>query len=559
MPAPEHVEALARQLQCPAPLATLLLQRGVDTVGQAQAFLQPSLEALHDPFLMLGMDLAVGRLCRALDRQERICVYGDYDVDGTTAVALVYTTLQQVGAQVDYYVPDRYSEGYGLSQAGVDRALERQVDVLLCLDCGTKAFAQVARAREAGMDVLIGDHHEPDRELPAAWALLNPKQPGCSYPYKELSGCGIGFKLLQALFIQGYLEEQVLWQGLDLVALSIAADIVPMQGENRILTYYGLQRLNTEPRPGLQALEQVAGHAGRWHVSDLVFGLAPRINAPGRLSHARKAVELLSAPTLAAALPLAQELDEENTQRKALDRALTQEALDCIAADPQGADRATTVLFDPSWHKGLLGIAAARCMEHHYRPTILLTEHEGQATGSARSVAGYNLYEALQRCAGLLSRFGGHAYAAGMSLPLEHVPRLQERFEAIVAGSLAAEQRLPVQAIDLEVPLGWITPALYQVLQRLAPFGPQHRRPVLLSSPVYTSQVVRYQDKHLKMRVYQPGDRKSHTAMAFQMAAAWPYVQKGRPFAMAYTLEEHSYQERRTLQLTVKDLRPLAS
>lgn len=537
-----------------SPISTsLLMQRGITTFEEAKAFFRPTLNDLHDPFAMQGMSRAVERLQQAIANKERILVYGDYDTDGTTAVAMVYSFLKHLGADVSYYIPDRHTEGYGISEQGIAYAAEQEVRLLLCLDCGIKALRQLQKAHQKGIDTIICDHHEPGADLPVAYAILNPKQRTCTYPFQELSGCGVGFKLLQG-FCKQHLDYKLLYKYLDLVALSIAADIVPVVGENRILAYHGLKQLNEAPRPGLRALMRMANLNGTISVSDLVFSLSPRINAAGRVEHAKRAVELLVAPDMDIAQQRAKRIDGYNTHRREIDRHTTHEALSIISSDKQRLKSKTTVLFKSDWHKGVLGIVASRCTEHYYRPTILLTKDQGQAVGSARSILGYNIYQALGACTSLLSAYGGHAYAAGLKLPLENLPSFIQKFEQTVTDTIQPEHLTPCQNINLTINLTDINWPLYNILQQMAPFGPHNHRPVFATHHVIAKSCYTLKNKHLKLLVQDQTNGPAYEAIGFNMAPLAPIVQDQRLFSIAYSLSA-DYRCSRKIQFHLKDIR----
>ena len=550
-----QVQALSRALGVSPVLATLLVQRSITDFDQAKAYFRPSMNDLHDPFVMHGMDLAVRRLHQAIAQQKPILVYGDYDVDGVTAVAMCYDFLQRLGANVHFYIPDRYAEGYGISMQAVTWAATHNIDLMVSLDCGIKAIDCIAQAKGLGIDVIVCDHHEPGDTLPAAYAILDPKQPHCPYPTKALSGCGVGFKLLQGYVQQQGLSTALLRPYLDLVAVSIACDIVPIVGENRILAYHGLQQINTTPRPGLEAL-MTLGHMNRpLSIRDLVFGLGPRINAAGRIDHARGAVALLLATDREAAEELAQAIDSKNSTRRELDSTITEEALKMIADHPQHTRAKTTVLFKEDWHKGVIGIVASRCIERYYRPTIILTKAaDGKATGSARSVAGYNVYQAIEACADLLEQYGGHAHAAGLTLSVDNVPAFKQRFEEVVAQSISTEALTPPQPVDLPLQLRDINDKFYNVLRQMAPFGTGNMHAVFVTEQVIAKSYRIIKDRHLKLYVSQPGFVGTLEAIGFDLAHYEPLVQGQKKFKMAYTIEESHYLGERCLQLNIKDI-----
>ena len=554
LPPTEQVNALTTALGIRPTLASLLVQKGITQFDQAKAFFRPSLDALHDPFSMKDMDKAVHRLGQAIAQKERILVYGDYDVDGVTSVAMFYGYLKTLQASTEFYIPDRYTEGYGISMQAIKWATQAGFTLIVSLDCGIKATTCIREANARGMDVIVCDHHEPGDVLPDAYAILDPKQQACSYPAKELSGCGVGFKLLQALTLRHSLPLARLYQYLDLVAVSIACDIVPIVGENRILAHHGLLLLNTAPRPGFLALMALGDLRPPLRIAQLVFGLGPRINAAGRMAHADLAVRLLLAAEATEATHLARQLNQKNSLRRDIDSTTTEEALAMIGADPCLAQAKTTVLFKDNWHKGVIGIVAARCIEQYYRPTVILTAAHGKATGSARSVAGYNVYNALQACADLLDQYGGHAYAAGLTLPLAHVKAFQQRFEEVVASSITAELLVPPQEVDLPLRLEEIDFKFYNILKQMAPFGNGNMRTVFATDNVLAKSYTVLKGRHLKLYVQQLGTDQVLEAIGFGLAHCASLVQAQQPFRMVYTIEENNYLGKHSLQLNVKDL-----
>ncbi len=552
-----QADQLANTINVDRTLAALLLQRGISTYAEAKDFFRPSLKNLNDPFLLKDMDHAVRRLALAIQRDEKILVYGDYDVDGTTSVALVYGFLRQIYPEIDYYIPDRYDEGYGISSQGIQYAAAQQVSLIISLDCGIRAVNLVNEARQLGIDFIIGDHHRPGDILPPAHAIINPKQRGCQYPYQELCGCGVGFKFLQAFCQATKRPVGELYRLLDLVAVAIAADIVPITGENRILAHYGLKVLNESPQSGLKALAEVAGLHFPLTIDNVVFGIAPRINAAGRMGHAKSAVELLLARDEATTTRLATQLNQQNSQRREHDTDVTQQAIAMIRRDSRLEQAKSTVLYDPSWHKGVVGIVASRCIEQYYRPTIILTESNGKATGSARSVNGFDVYDAINDCAEVLEQFGGHTHAAGLTLSIDKIPLFQEKFEASVAQKIPPEQLIPRLDIDQQVSLTDVTDRFYGVLKQLAPFGPGNMRPVFVSDNLEVvghPQVLK--EKHLKFTVQERGTNYCFSAIGFGMAHFYDSICDQQPFRMAYSVEENHYNGHSSLQLTVRDLMP---
>ncbi|WP_207433749.1 single-stranded-DNA-specific exonuclease RecJ [Sabulibacter ruber] len=552
------VQNITDSLNISRPLAGILCQRDICTFDEAKAYFRPSLEHLHDPFLLKDMDKAVNRLIEALHRQERIVIYGDYDVDGTTSVALVYSFLQPYfEGRIEYYIPDRYAEGYGVSFKGIDWAQEHGYSLIISLDCGVKSIDKIAYAKEKGIDFIVCDHHLPDDQLPQAVAVLDAKRSDCPYPYKELSGCGVGFKFMQAFCQQQGIDEEPLFQLLDLVVVSIAADIVPITGENRILAYHGLKRMNSGAplRPGLEALKELAELRSELDITQIVFGFAPRINAAGRMGDAKDSVAMLLAKTKEEAFEKVQKINLSNSARRGHDTSITKEALQMIEEDDFLRSARSTVLFKESWHKGVVGIVASRCIEKYYRPTIILTESNGKATGSARSVHGFDVHQAILACSDLLDQFGGHMYAAGLTLPVENVPAFRERFEQIVSSTILEEQLVPMVEIDMPLDFYQIRQGFFNILKQMEPFGPGNMAPVFMSTCVYDTGSARVVgDSHLKLRLTQDGET-SFDAIAFGMAEYYPRIQKGIPFDVCYCIEENVFRGNVTLQLRIKDIR----
>lgn len=549
------VAKLAKELTISKVLAALLVQRGVNDFEQARRFFRPSLEQLHDPFLMRDMDVAIRRIEQAIGMKEHILIYGDYDVDGTTAVAVLYSFLKRFYSHIGYYIPDRYKEGYGISTAGIDYAAEHHFSLIIALDCGIKSVDKVDYANAKGIDFIIGDHHTPGEELPRAVAVLDPKRKDCSYPYKELSGCGIAFKIIQAFAKTNQLNEAEVYQYLDLVAVSIASDIVPITGENRVLAHYGLKKLNSNPGFGLKALVDLSSKAGPLNLTDVIFQIGPRINAAGRIDHAKDAVKLLTAKSLDEARNCCDLIDVQNMQRKDFDAKITAEALQLIQTNEQLIERKTTVVYQEDWHKGVIGIVASRLTEKYYRPTIVLTKSNGHVAGSARSVAGFDLYEALSACSDLLEQFGGHKYAAGLTMKVENVPALQMKFEEVVAQSITPELLCPEIMIDAEIKLEEISPKFFRVLQQFAPFGPENMAPVFLAKNLYTvgpASLVGM--NHLKMSVTQEGAR-AFECIGFGLAEYLPKVNKGIPFTACFSIEENVWRDKKSIQLNIKGIK----
>ena len=551
--------ALAREVNIHPALGRLLLKRGIKTATEARRFFRPQLSDLHDPFLMNDMQVAVDRLNQALGRKEHIMVYGDYDVDGCTAVALVYKFLSQFYSNIDFYIPDRYEEGYGISRKGIDFAAEMGVRLIIVLDCGIKAVEEVAYAREKGIDFIICDHHVPDDELPPAVAILNPKRHDNRYPYTHLSGCGVGFKFMQAFATSNGIEFNKLSSLLDLCAVSIASDIVPIMVENRILACQGLRCLNTNPSIGLRAIVEVCGLSEReLSMSDIIFKIGPRINASGRMQNGKEAVELLVEKDYQAALEKAGCINLYNEARKDLDKQMTDEAFKQVEQLPGLDDRRSVVIYNESWHKGVIGIVASRLTEQYYRPAVVLTRSDGVATGSARSVSGFDVYKAVQSCSDLLENFGGHTYAAGLSMKVENVPEFAERFEAYVQEHIMDTQTEATLAIDAYLDFKDVTFKFYQQLKRFAPFGPQNERPVFCTRRVYdygTSKVVGRGQEHIKLELV---DNKSNNVMngiAFGQSSQARYIKTKRAFDICYAVEENTH-KRGEVQLQIEDIRP---
>jgi single-stranded-DNA-specific exonuclease len=553
-PDQEAIKELGAQLNLNPHLTTVLLQRGIDTYEKAKLFFRPSLDDLHDPFLMKDMHEAVERLHQAIERQEKILVYGDYDVDGTTSVAVVYSYLKTFHPWCDYYVPDRYSEGYGVSQEGIQWAAENGYTLIITLDCGIKASDKVLMAALHGIDFIICDHHLPGEEIPNAVAVLDPKRADCPYPYKELSGCGLGFKLLQA-YARKYRKEEEVFKYLDLVAVSIASDIVPITGENRVLATFGLQKLNEDPSPGLKALKEVAAIRNELDVSGVVFTIGPRINAAGRIAHAKGAVSLLLADEQEA-IDLAFAINEKNDQRRLVDADITEEALTMIEQDERLRNAHATVLYKNTWSKGVIGIVASRCIEKYYRPTIILTESNNKITGSARSVNGFDLYEAIEACGDLLDKYGGHKHAAGLTMEMENLAAFQERFEKVVSERITDEMRTPVIHIDTELSLETITPKFLKVLKQMAPFGPENLNPVFEANQVMVAHsLTSFKDRHIRFAVRQQRSEAVLSAVGFELAGHYDMLATGTTFSMVFTVEENVFNGNSSIQLKVKDIR----
>ncbi|MEN9330937.1 MAG: hypothetical protein RLZZ94_27 [Bacteroidota bacterium] len=557
----ETIQKLAGELNIHPVLAQLLVQRGVKTFDEAKHFFRPSLNDLHDPFLMKDMDKAVERISNAILNKEKILVYGDYDVDGTTAVSLVYTFLNNQYVNVEYYIPDRYKEGYGISLQGIDYAKENGCNLIIALDCGIKSIDKIEYANSLGVDFIICDHHRPGSELPNAVAVLDPKRADCDYPYKELSGCGVGFKLIQAIAQQKGIQFEDLTQYLDLVAVSIAADIVPITGENRILAFYGLKLLNENPRPGFKAILELSNFKKEEiTVNDVVFLIAPRINAAGRIESGNSAVKLLVSKNDNVAGLLGDGINEHNLKRKDLDASITEHALQLIEESEDHKFRKSTVLYNSAWHKGVIGIVASRLTEKYYRPTIVLTksnDENNMVSGSARSVKDFDVYNAIESCSDLLEQFGGHMYAAGLTMKEENVEEFIKRFEEVVSSTIEDRMLVREVEIDAELNLNDINQKFFNILKQFAPFGPGNMSPIFKTSNVRDNgrgKVVG--NNHLKLTLVQHDDYQStFDGIAFQLGHHHPQVEQQDAFEIVYHIEENNFNNRTTLQLNIKDLK----
>ena len=553
------VKQLAGVLGVSEALANLMVQRNITTSEEARAFFVPDLGYLHDPFLMKDMNIAVERVATAIKKNEKILVYGDYDVDGTTAVALVYSFLREQYSNIEYYIPDRYKEGYGVSLQGIDFAYQNNCKLMITLDCGIKAVEKVKYARTKGLDVIICDHHYPGDEIPKAVAVLDPKQPSCSYPYKELSGCGVGFKLIQAYSrIHGTPFSKIAHY-LDLVAVSIASDIVPLTGENRVLAYFGLKQLNESPRTGLREIIREAEICRALTIEDVVFKIGPRINAAGRMEAGSKAVELLISNDTKLATGISKEINNFNIERRNVDRTITTEAMRMISEDQRTVNARTTVLYNPSWKKGVIGIVASRLIETYYRPTVILTESNGFATGSARSVQGYDLYQAIEACSDLLESFGGHMFAAGLTLKKENIRPFMDRFEQFVNSTISEEQLVPRVFIDSELSFSGINEDFFNILSKFQPFGPDNMSPVFMTRNVTdsgTGKMVGSSGEHLRLDLRQPASSAvTFPAIAFSQADQFEHIKKGNPVDICYSIEMNEFRGNRNLQLNIKDIK----
>lgn len=540
-------------------LCRMLSLRGVTDFQTAKDFFRPSFAHLHDPFLMKGMPEAVSRIQRAITDGEKIMIYGDYDVDGTTSVAVVYLFLKRnyPTASLEYYVPHRYREGYGVSTQGIETAAALNCKLIITLDCGIKSSEKAKLAKAYGIDMIICDHHLPGDDLPEVVAILNPKQEGCSYPYKELSGCGIGFKLITALAQKSDFPIESVYEYLDLIATSIAADIVPMDGENRALAFFGLKKANNAPCVALQKIKEVTKINKEFTISDLVFLIAPRINAAGRMDDARKAISFFVEDDDELSIAKAKELHSDNTLRKEEDRKMTIEALAMLKEEDPEQKHKSTMLFQPHWHKGVVGIVASRVLEQYYRPTIILTESNGKITGSARSVRGFNIHDALHECAPLLENFGGHFFAAGMTLLPENLQAFKERFEMVVSSTISDASRYPEIQIDAEIQLKDITAAFYKIIQQFEPFGPTNLQPTFISRKVKNKnegcRIVK--EEHIRFVVEQETIPVSITGIGFGLAWKYPIIQSGKPFDIVYHIFENEWQGNKTLQMRVLDIK----
>jgi len=554
-PAPDEelYQSLKSQIQTGDILIKLIAQRNITSFNEAKSYFMPSIDDLHSPFLMKDMDKAVTLLHYAIETHQKIVVYGDYDVDGTTAVALVYSFFLKIYSNLLFYIPDRFLEGYGISDKGIDWAHENGATIIIALDCGIKSIGKVEYAREKGIEFIICDHHTPGDEIPPAAAVLNPKRVDCEYPYKELSGCGIGFKLISA-----YAEKyEIPWdpdQYLGLVAVSNAADIVHMTGENRILTYFGLLKINTNPRPGYKALIELAGVKSKMTVNDLVFRIGPRINAAGRIASGNLAVKILIEESYENAMKLAEQINQNNTDRQSVDSTITKEALEMIELLDNNETRKTTVLFNKNWHKGVIGIVASRLIDKYYRPTILLTESNGMAVGSGRSVPGFNLYEAIKECDEYLEQWGGHQAAAGLSLSLDNIQKFSEKFEESVSRTITDEMLTPVLEYDLEIDLDDVTATFCRSIERFGPFGPESMKPVFVSrglSTYYKPKLVG--NNHLQLSLRSKAG-KHYKGIAFGLGHFYEEILKASTFDICYTIEPNEYKGDYIVSINVKDI-----
>lgn len=558
-PDPEEKKALAlnEELGIGKLLSELLVQRDIDSFEKARHFFRPSLEELHDPFLMKDMHSAVERIIKALENNEKILIYGDYDVDGTSAVSLVYSFLRKLHDQVATYIPDRYSEGYGISYAGIDFASDNEIDLVVALDCGIKATDKILYAKEKGIDFIICDHHRPGNQLPAAVAVLNPKREDCNYPYKELCGCGIGFKLIQAVSQSRDISQEEVYPYLDLVATAIGADIVPITGENRILAHFGMKVINEAPRSGIQALIENSNKE-LLTITDVVFTIAPRINAAGRMKHGQVAVDLLTETDPVKALQMAEEIDAFNLSRRELDASITRQALDQIEQKEE-KEAFTTVVYDQSWHKGVIGIVASRLIETYYRPTLVFTKSGEKIAGSARSVKGFDVYSALQECEQHIEQFGGHKYAAGLTLSPDKFEKFKTCFEDAVKKSLDSKALVPQILIDRKVELSEFNSKFYRILSQFGPFGPGNMKPVFMACGLRDNGFGKRVGKdgaHLKLSLISGSNFKTLDAIGFNLGNKLELVHSGQPFKAVFTLESNTWNGTTKLQLNLKDLQP---
>jgi len=541
-------------------LTNILLQRKVDTYEKAKTFFRPSLDEIHDPFLMKDMDKAIGRLEKAIQNQEKILIYGDYDVDGTTSVALVYAYLKNFHEHLEYYIPDRYGEGYGISFKGIDYAAEKGITLIIALDCGIKAVKKIDYATEKGVDFIICDHHRPGDEIPKAVAVLDPKRVDCNYPYDGLSGCGVGFKLMQAWTQKTSKDEGKLFEYLDLLAISTCADIVPLTGENRVFVHYGLKKINENPRLSIEVMKTLSDiKTPTMTVMDVVFTFAPRINAAGRIGSGNKAVEMLVAENEAEIEEVGKKINTYNLERRGLDKEITVEALAIMEADEAYGKRKSTVLFGEKWHKGVIGIVASRLIETHYKPTIILTESKGLATGSARTVEGFDVYNAIEACGDLIEQFGGHTAAAGMTMKIENVPAFIEKFDEVVCEQIDEELLIPQVEIDALLELNQIDEKFNRLLKQFAPFGPFNMRPVFKSENVFitnNSKKIGRDKTHLRLEVFQEANPSlKFNCIGFGMGHFLDDIDEGMPISIVYNIEENHWNGRTTLQLALKDIK----
>ncbi|HBF88266.1 MAG TPA: single-stranded-DNA-specific exonuclease RecJ [Bacteroidales bacterium] len=555
----QEVENLASELNVEIPIAKLLIQRGVKTFDEAKAYFRPKISDLHDPYKMKDMGVAVNRLEKAIKNDERILIYGDYDVDGTTSVALVYSFLQDRVSEIKYYIPDRYNEGYGISYKAIDYADQHDYSLVIALDCGIKANEKIDKANELGIDFIICDHHYPGDELPKAVAVLDPKRKDCEYPFKELSGCGVGFKFLHAFCIKNRISFDELYQYIDLVTVSIASDIVPVIGENRVIAHFGLKKLNSDAMIGLKSIIHLANLGSDITISDIVFKIGPRINAAGRIDSGEKAVDLLISDKNTAADKIAKIINVFNNDRKDLDQNITAEAIEMIKQLDDIESKKSTVVYNPDWHKGVLGIVASRLIETYYRPTVVLTKSNGFVTGSARSVAGFDLYKAIESCSDLLENFGGHMYAAGLTLKEENLAKFKNRFDEFVSKNITEVQLTPQIDIDAIINLGDITPKFYRILKQFQPFGPENMSPVFVTRKVSdfgSGKLVGKESEHIKFDLVEETDPyKKFPAIGFGLAKFKKILTNRQSFDVCYSIEENEFMGKTSLQLRIRDIK----
>ena len=556
LPNSEIVAKLSAEINVSEAIATILVQRGIDTFDKAKAYFRPQLSDLHDPFLLKDMELAYNRIKKAVNHKEKMMVYGDYDVDGTTAVSIVYSYFVTLNPDIEYYIPDRYKEGYGISKMGIDYAHENGISLIIALDCGIRSNELVDYANELGIDFIICDHHLPGETLPKAHAILNPKRRDCSYPYKELSGAGIGFKLVQAYSKkEGFPEDKIL-EYIDLVAVSIASDMVDMQGENRVLAYFGLKKLNENPSAGLQALIEVGPKKKTYSIQDIIFGIGPKINAAGRISDAKAAVRVLIEKEYTTARQLTRVLNERNTERKELDNDITKNAVEMVESTPGMSDRKSIVIRGEAWHKGVIGIVASRMVEQFYKPTIVFSQNDGMLTGSARSVKNFDIHEAITECSQWVEQFGGHKYAAGLSIKAENFDAFSEQFESVVVRDIEEASLLPEVEYDLDISLQALTPKFLDLINQMSPFGPGNPLPIFHSKELRSNNSPRVlKDRHLKLQISQ-NSRHYFDGIGFGLSEHLPIVSNGEIFDACYCIEENDFNGQVKLQLRLKDLKP---
>ncbi len=554
LPNQEQVLQLSESIRVNPYISTILVQRGIDTYEKAEKFFRPKLEDLHNPFEMKDMDVAIKRIQTAVTNQEGILVYGDYDVDGTTAVSIVYSYFKSFNQNIEYYIPDRYKEGYGISRAGLEYAAERGFTLVITLDCGIRSNDLVDYGNSLGLEMIICDHHLPGDTLPKAAAILNPKRRDCTYPYKELSGAGIGFKLIQAYNEKQGMPTEMVYDYLDMVAVSIASDLVDIRGENRVLSFYGLKKLNENPSIGLQTLLDDCPKKEQYTISDIIFGIGPRINAAGRIADAKAAVKVLIEKDYNTAKKYAKVLSERNHERKELDSDITRDAVDMVQKSPRLMSKYSMVLQGEGWSKGVIGIVASRMVEQFYKPTIVFSLNDGMLTGSARSIKTFDIHEAIGACGELVEQFGGHKYAAGLSIKVENFDAFADKFEAIVRESVTADDLVPVVEYDLEMETSMITPGMMKILKQLSPFGPGNSIPVFRSNNLRANQTAKIlKDRHLKMQVQTPNGPMD--SIGFGLAEHWPSVTDAQIFHACYCIEENTYNGRTNLQLRLQDIK----